>query len=115
MREVKKVVEMGASAQDELRLFLAELNTMKCIGQNEWVVVFDAAGPLYGGQLRAYNPQNLSVILHNVTCLRDGRRFPKVLVRGDIVKRIEWMPRSQYEKYVSDLLEAKAKAVGGGA
>ena len=104
MREALKVIKGPGEVSEILAEFLSYMETVKCRPErDEWVVVFDANGPLYGGKLRAYNPQNLTLFLQDATCLRDGRRLPKVVIRGDIVKRIEYMDGNAYRLFLKVL------------
>jgi len=103
MRGALRSLREEVDAKTILSEFLSYMESMKCsLERDEWTVIFDANGPLYGGKLRAYNPQNLTLFLQEATCLRDGRRVPKVVIRGDIVKRIEFMDGLSYKKLLEE-------------
>jgi len=64
------------------------------------VTVYDANGPLYFGRLVAWNPQNLTIVLEDALNIKENKEIPKVVVRGDIVKRVEFEGWRRTEKYV---------------
>ncbi|RLE78799.1 MAG: hypothetical protein DRN04_18185 [Thermoprotei archaeon] len=112
MIDVKKVVNQPYSGnQRELASFVNKLRqefsalavTLKSIKDYEKVVVFDSYGPLYVGKLAGIDPVTLNIFLYNAYSIRGDYTVPKVLVRGDIVKRIEYVTDAELKKIFSRL------------
>ena len=107
MRDAEKVVNQPYSGNfRELMAFINKLRqefmvflaTIKCVKNHEKVIIYDSHGPIYVGKLVGVEPSNLNVILYNALNTRSSHVVPKVLIRGDVVKRIEYVTDSELRK-----------------
>ena len=105
--DVKKIINQPYSGDlgelnnfvNKLRIELvAFLTTLKSIKKHEKVVVYDSYGPLYIGRLAAVDPTTLNVFLLDAYNVQKDYTVPKVLIRGDVVKRIEYVTDAELHK-----------------
>ncbi|RLE70513.1 MAG: hypothetical protein DRJ37_06395, partial [Thermoprotei archaeon] len=69
----------------------------------EKVIVYDSYGALYIGRLAGIDPTNLNVFLVNALNVRSNYVINKVLVRGDVVKRIEYVTDNELPRVLEKL------------
>jgi len=116
--DVRKVVNQPYSGDYRLLMewmnklrqeFIANLVTLKSIKNYEKVVVYDREGALYIGRLAGIDPTNLNVFLVNALNIRGNYVVSKVLVRGDVVKRIEYVTDSELRSVLDKVLRKEKK------
>ena len=110
--DVKKVVNQPYSGDYRLLMewvnklrqeFIANVITLKSIKEYEKVIVYDSHGALYIGRLAGIDPTNLNVFLTNALNVRSNYVVSKALVRGDVVKRIEYVTDNELPRVLEKL------------
>ena len=116
--DAKKVINQPFSGKRELLMewinklkqeLIANIITLKSIKDFEKVIIYDNYGVLYIGKLVGIDPTNLNIFLTNAFNVRENYVVKKVLIRGDVVKRIEYITDNELSKIMSKIVKKEKK------